>query len=230
MTTQKQFEANKANALKSTGPKTPQGKATSSMNSVTHGLLSQHTVIPSEDPNQLEALRTMLCEECKPVGGYEETLVGDLAGHYWRLARISRMERDILIFARCEIQRRIAQSKATKAGRQLVGVDATLMSSSLSPTCKDLNDKAQAADEKVERFEVTLGGAFLYDAKNGDGLTKLARHETRIRNERRKIIEELEARQEKRRKLEPANAGVNDNAIDGTPAVIDVEDSDETGT
>jgi hypothetical protein len=44
------------------------------MNAVTHGLLSQYTVMSGEDADQFEALRTMLCEEFKPVGGYEETL------------------------------------------------------------------------------------------------------------------------------------------------------------
>ena len=70
MTTKKQIKANKANAKKSTGPKTEDGKSISKMNAVTHGLLSQYAVMSGEDAEQFEALRTMLCEEFKPVGGY----------------------------------------------------------------------------------------------------------------------------------------------------------------
>lgn len=230
MTTMKQIEANKANALKSTGPKGEEGKANSKRNAEKHGLLSQYAVMAGEDADQFEALRMMLCEEFKPAGGYEETLVDDLAGRYWRLARISRIESNIMHLARYEIQHWIAQEKVKEADPLTVLSNDPLNMSELSPTYKDLKDKAQAAKAKVEKFEVSFGGAFLHNVKNGDPLSKLARHETRIRNEIRKIVGELEGRQEKRRKREPANAGVNDNAIDGTPAVIDVEDSDETGT
>ena len=43
MATQKQIEANRANAQKSTGAKTEAGKKTSSMNAMKHGLLNSRT-------------------------------------------------------------------------------------------------------------------------------------------------------------------------------------------
>ena len=48
MASKKQIEANKRNALKSSGPKTPEGKASARLNSTKHGLLSQE-VLPGED-------------------------------------------------------------------------------------------------------------------------------------------------------------------------------------
>ena len=48
MISQKQAEANRRNGLKSTGPKTPEGKAIVSKNATTHGLRTQHTVIDGE--------------------------------------------------------------------------------------------------------------------------------------------------------------------------------------
>jgi hypothetical protein len=40
-----QIQANRSNAQKSTGPRTPQGKATASQNAVKHGLLAEQVVI-----------------------------------------------------------------------------------------------------------------------------------------------------------------------------------------
>jgi hypothetical protein len=48
MTTEKQAAANKRNALKSTGPKTPRGKAIAKMNALKHGVLSSQVLIAGE--------------------------------------------------------------------------------------------------------------------------------------------------------------------------------------
>jgi hypothetical protein len=45
----KKLAANRANAKKSTGPRTPEGKRRSSKNAVTHGMFCNDTVLPGED-------------------------------------------------------------------------------------------------------------------------------------------------------------------------------------
>ena len=64
---EKQKQANRRNALNSTGPRTPAGKARSSRNAVTHGLLSNQALIldgdGAEDPNELEVLRDEMFED-----------------------------------------------------------------------------------------------------------------------------------------------------------------------
>ncbi|MFI5381076.1 MAG: hypothetical protein ACHRHE_17400, partial [Tepidisphaerales bacterium] len=42
--------ANRRNALKSTGPRTPEGKAKSALNALKHGLTAQSPLLPTEDP------------------------------------------------------------------------------------------------------------------------------------------------------------------------------------
>ena len=50
MTSEKQRKANRQNAKKSTGPRTEDGKASTSQNALKHGLLARDAVLPGEDP------------------------------------------------------------------------------------------------------------------------------------------------------------------------------------
>lgn len=123
MITTKQAKSNKSNAQKSTGPNTDEGKATSKMNAQKHGLLSKCALMSGDDADEFEELRAILFQEFEPVGGYEEALVDNLAGLFWRLRRSLRMEGEILIYAQCAIRHDIAYSKAGKAERQILGWD-----------------------------------------------------------------------------------------------------------
>ena len=88
MTTQKQLRANRANAGKSTGPRTEAGKAHSRLNSRKHGLTARLLVIGDEDPAEFEELRAGLLEQYNPQGPAECELVEYLAGVYWRLSAV----------------------------------------------------------------------------------------------------------------------------------------------
>jgi hypothetical protein len=88
--------ANRANAEKSTGPKSEEGKARSSRNSFKHGLYSKQLVLPGEDPAALDALKADLRAEHQPANETEEILVNELAEQYWRLRRARRLEAELL--------------------------------------------------------------------------------------------------------------------------------------
>ena len=49
MTSEKKTEANRRNALKSTGPRTPEGKTAVRLNALRHGLRSEEILLPGED-------------------------------------------------------------------------------------------------------------------------------------------------------------------------------------
>ena len=85
-------EINRANAQRSTGPRTESGKLASSRNSFKHGLYSKQLVLPGEDPAELDALRDDLRREHQPATPTEEILVNELAEHYWRLRRMRKFE------------------------------------------------------------------------------------------------------------------------------------------
>ena len=96
MATRRQLEANRANAKRSTGPRSADGKAKSSKNSLAHGLTAQDIVIADEDPEEFERLRAGLQADFEPTSTIELELVERLAGLLWRLRRIPVLEGALL--------------------------------------------------------------------------------------------------------------------------------------
>jgi hypothetical protein len=92
----RKIAANRKNALRSTGPKTEEGKNKVRLNSLRHGLLSREVVIEKgdckENRAEYDALLESLVAERQPVGMIEEMLVDRIASCYWRLRRAIRCE------------------------------------------------------------------------------------------------------------------------------------------
>ncbi len=95
MASDKQVRANQKNALKSTGPKTPEGKAAVRHNALRHGLLSQEVLLPGEDEAPLKELGESLRAELQPIGELENLLVDRIVSATWRLRRLGRVEAGI---------------------------------------------------------------------------------------------------------------------------------------
>ena len=92
MATRNQKKANRKNATRSTGPRTPEGKARSSQNACKHGLFARDTVLPDENPEEFIQLIAELEEELEAVGGFEHRLVRHIADAEWRIRRLVRLE------------------------------------------------------------------------------------------------------------------------------------------
>jgi len=95
----RKVEANRRNALKSTGPKTTRGKVNSRRNALKHGLSSSR--IPDfealgEDPQEFHELLSGISEQCQPVGRVDQMFVELSAFSYWRLKRGWRYENAII--------------------------------------------------------------------------------------------------------------------------------------
>ena len=76
----------------STGPRTSTGKATSSRNSLKHGLASGAVVVPGEDPAAFDALLNDLSADHAPANTTEELLVREMAQSYWLMQRATRLQ------------------------------------------------------------------------------------------------------------------------------------------
>jgi hypothetical protein len=96
MASQKQIEANRRNARRSTGPTSAVGKAVAKFNALKHGMTADTAVLPYEDPHSYAELRESLIGHYNPVGPAEAMLVEVVVNSYWRLLRARRVETSAL--------------------------------------------------------------------------------------------------------------------------------------
>ena len=95
MTSIKQTEANRRNAQKSTGPRTPEGKAAVRLNALRHGLCARTAVLPNENAEEFQQLCADLETEWQPQGRTEQYLLEQMAVAQWKAARACNMEYNI---------------------------------------------------------------------------------------------------------------------------------------
>jgi hypothetical protein len=95
-----QLEANRANSQLSTGPRTKEGKAKSSLNAVKNGLSGHAVLLPGDDVALYERHVNRFFAEFKPSEERETELVQSLTDAQWRLNRIPALEMGIYALAR----------------------------------------------------------------------------------------------------------------------------------
>jgi len=99
MTSERQIAANRRNAQRSTGPRSPEGREISSRNSQQHGVLSQRVTTDVEEKEIYERMLNSFMEEYGPRSEKEILLVERLANLFWRERRLIQTERSQLSFA-----------------------------------------------------------------------------------------------------------------------------------
>jgi hypothetical protein len=92
MTSFRQFRANRANARKSTGPVTEEGKQRSRCNAVRHGLTAETVIGALEDAEDYKAFEAAIIADYDAQSAVERELILRLASLLWRLRRATAME------------------------------------------------------------------------------------------------------------------------------------------
>ena len=92
MTSDRQIEANRRNALRSTGPRTEAGKLQSRRNAVRHGLMAETVIGSLEDAEGYSAFEAAIIADYDAQSAVERELVLRLASILWRLRRATAME------------------------------------------------------------------------------------------------------------------------------------------
>jgi hypothetical protein len=171
MSTEKQINANRQNAQKSTGPKSDEGKAAVSQNAVKHGLFAQ-SVIKGENEADYEAFHDKIVAEIKPVGPTEILLAERIVSLWWRLERAEHIQNQV--------------------------IDVMIERDEPSPLQKDLQKwmpKNIGPDTRGAGPELVLGRAIIKDYSDSRVLDRLMLYERRIENSLTKSTRELERRQ-----------------------------------
>jgi hypothetical protein len=92
---EKQREANRRNALLSTGPVTAGGKAAVRLNALRHGLRARTILLPGENAAEYQQLCNDLESDWQPQNRTQQLLVEQMAVAQWKLARLEVGERSI---------------------------------------------------------------------------------------------------------------------------------------
>ena len=97
MATQKQIAANRRNAQKSTGPKTPEGRAAVSRNAITHGLTAARAVVLPDEQEEFDQFSAAMYSEWLPQTPTERYHLDRWIGCAWRLKRMGALEIAVLL-------------------------------------------------------------------------------------------------------------------------------------
>jgi hypothetical protein len=97
-----QTKTNRENAQHSTGPRTPEGKAKSSLNAARTGLTGRTVLLPGDDTDAYRQHVATLQAHYNPVTDAEKLLVQSITDTEWRMARIPTLEAGIYAIGRME--------------------------------------------------------------------------------------------------------------------------------
>ena len=167
MASEAQITANRQNALKSTGPQTPQGKALVSQNALKHGLSAEKTIIKFENQADFDLHRELILGEFAPTTPIESMLTERVVNLSWRLKRASNIQNHT-----------IDALAAPQTPNPIAKLSQSLLSK-YSPS--------PASDA-----EPALGQVIIKDFSNARVLERLLMYERRIEHSLYKTILELQ--------------------------------------
>src|SRR5215471_14868356 len=92
-----QITANRANAQRSTGPRSVEGKSASRFNALKHGADAASPVIPGEDPAEYQTLAADYQRRFQPATPDEHYHVQTMIDSDWQKRRLSKLETKLYV-------------------------------------------------------------------------------------------------------------------------------------
>jgi hypothetical protein len=189
MTSDKQRDANIANAQRSSGPKTAAGKAKASANSLKHGMWAARAVLPDEDAEAFETLREGMFEQFQPAFPLEVELVEEVSTVLWRLRRIPQFEAGLYLMQHQEEEIDAAKQAIRDADPERVVLDA--IQGTASPELMAVQQRLRTARASAQDGLMMSAAGFLRDAVSYNAVEKIGRHETRLQNRLTRLLRAL---------------------------------------
>ena len=167
MASEAQIAANRANAARSTGPRTARGKARSSRNAFKHGTFARKygafaaTLLADDSKADLVELRESYIASFQPANARQTFLVAQMALADWRLQRLSALEAHIV-----DSHHEAALRDAGGAHESNLSLHAILLPDAPAPP-----PRPQRQGPPRNRF----AEAYIRDSERGDAFSKLSR-------------------------------------------------------
>jgi hypothetical protein len=155
--------AARANRAKSQGPVTPEGKAKSALNAITHGLTASAIVLTTESKEKYAALLASYLEKCDPEGPIENDLVEEMVAAKWQQRRVAAMIAALIDVEMDQMEKEIAD--------QFENIDNGV--------------RTALAFEKQAQQSATLALLNRYAARHAREYHRALRHLREIQSERR---------------------------------------------
>ena len=230
MSTDRQIDANRSNARKSTGPRSADGKARVAQNALRHGLAGRHIVLPNENARKYNAFRAGIFLSLAPEGDLEGFLADTIVAHSWRLRRIPMLE--AAVHRRSRHDRSIQQ--AQEVLDQARSVENSALIASLTKIAKPADYRVEAEhilrEIKDAKSELYLRDAVLDASRVLESsvvvFANLWRHERTLTNALHRTLHELQRLQAMRRGEVVPAPGILDLGLHADAASAEALDAD----
>ena len=174
MTSFRQIEANRRNALRSSGPTTQQGKDRSRRNAIRHGL-SAETVIPAvEDIDDYRAFEAAVIIDYDARTAVERELSLRLASLLWRLRRATSIETALL-----GVQSDIVEHRNRQHGCGILAESSCGEDQQQTADQSDGTVSGQRTSSETDARQLALSFQRLANFDNG-AFDRLGRYEARL--------------------------------------------------
>ncbi|HVT90761.1 MAG TPA: hypothetical protein VHD56_18045 [Tepidisphaeraceae bacterium] len=195
-------QANRLNALKSTGPKTSEGKSRCRYNAITHGLFAQSLVLPGEDETIFAQFNRSLLLRLNPRDALELQLAQQIIAASWKSQRALEAESRLFQIKHDELD----EEETDELEREVNSLegDVELAARRLRHTKHDKDEleaehkQAIAAHEEARRklddpLAPILGGVLLASIiqSNDPALERIHRYQQRLDNSMHRALKQL---------------------------------------
>jgi hypothetical protein len=192
MTSYRQIEANRRNALQSTGPKTEAGKQASRCNAVRHGLTAETVIGALEDTEDYKAFEAAITADYDAQSAVERELVLRLASLLWRLRRATIMETG-LFEIQAEHLSSYRQTRQLPATSRYI-IDAVFGRADFGNDDSDAEDRVHTTGTKSDDPKIEFARCFLRLANlRNFALDRLSRYEATLWRQVGRILFALHA-------------------------------------